>query len=152
MFCLPARSSLWGPSCIVCCFPNKGATLNNKGITTCNMLPCQRVALARQASAQGTISTWLAPASFPKLPLCKAHIEVAYPQDHILHNKWDREWIEKAGELRELSGVKEASEHHLLCSCPLHRVGRGSTQVFWSNCKAAAAYSQTCCQSTSTKS
>lgn len=110
-----------------------------------------RVALAQQASAPGTISTWLVPANFPKLPLYKAHIEVAYPQDHILHNR-DTEWIQKAGELRELSEVKEASEHHLLCSCPLRSVGRGSTQVLWSNCKAAAACSQTCCQSTSTKS
>lgn len=57
-----------------------------------------------QTGAPGTVGTYPAPSSFPKLPgTWNLHTEVPSTRDHLWYNKQERDCIEKTGQPREHS-------------------------------------------------
>lgn len=77
---------------------------------------------AQQASAPGSLSTCLAPTSFPKLTGTYSLQRGPLYIRPFLYNKQERDYIEKAGELRKLSGGCHCLPLHL------HRVAGSSTR------------------------
>lgn len=110
------------------------------GKTRCHHTPLASLpgaVSAQKDSAPGSLSTCLAPISFPKLPGTYGLQRGPLYIKPFLYNKQERDYIEKAGMLRKLSGGSPCLPLHL------HRVARSSIQGFWLTCKVTAAHSQT---------